>query len=90
MARKARPVGLFGRIVRWVVVAALMVGVLAAAIVYRELASDLPPVDQLLRYQPPTATRVFADDGTPSPCTCGSRFSAPRTPTSTGIAASTR
>ena len=41
-----------------------MAGVVAGAVVYRELTSDLPPVDQLLRYQPPTATRVFADDGT--------------------------
>src|ERR1044072_67811 len=64
MARNARPVGVFGRIIRWVVVAALMVGVVAVGIVYRELTTDLPPVDQLLRYQPPTATRVFSDDGT--------------------------
>src|SRR5262249_13297846 len=36
----------------------------AGAILYRELTEDLPPVDQLLRYQPPTATKVFSDDGT--------------------------
>jgi penicillin-binding protein 1A len=64
MARKARPIGVFGRIVRWVVVAGLLAGTLAGVVLYRELSSDLPPVDQLLRYQPPTATRVFADDGT--------------------------
>ena len=56
--------GVFGRILRWVAVAGLLAGVLAAAVVYRELTIDLPPVDQLLRYQPPTATRVFGDDGT--------------------------
>jgi penicillin-binding protein 1A len=64
MARKARPIGVFGRIVRWCAVVGLLVAVLASAVLYRELTSDLPPVDQLLRYQPPTATRVFADDGT--------------------------
>src|SRR5262245_39112046 len=64
MARKARPRGVFGRIIRWTVVAGLLAGVVAAAVVYSELTADLPPVDQLLRYQPPTATRVFADDGT--------------------------
>jgi penicillin-binding protein 1A len=64
MARKPRAVGVFGRLVRWVVVAGLLAGGLVAFVVYRELTSDLPPVDQLLRYQPPTATRVFADDGT--------------------------
>jgi penicillin-binding protein 1A len=64
MARKARPIGVFGRIVRWIVVAGILAGAVAGAVVYRELTSDLPPVDQLLRYQPPTATRVFADDGT--------------------------
>jgi penicillin-binding protein 1A len=64
MARKARPVGVIGRIVRWCVVVGLMVGIVSGAVLYRELTSDLPPVDQLLRYQPPAATRVFADDGT--------------------------
>jgi penicillin-binding protein 1A len=64
MARKARAVGVFGRLVRWVIVAGLLAVGLGGLILYRELSSDLPPVDQLLRYQPPTATRVFADDGT--------------------------
>ncbi len=64
MARTARPTGVFGRIVRWSVVAGVLAGGVAAVILYNELTSDLPPVDQLLRYQPPTATRVFADDDT--------------------------
>src|SRR5262245_56688420 len=64
MARKPRAVGVFGRLVRWVVVAGLLVGGLGGVVLYRELTSDLPPVDQLLRYQPPTATKVFGDDGT--------------------------
>ncbi len=33
-------------------------------VVYREITQDLPPVDQLLSYQPPTTTQVFAEDGT--------------------------
>jgi penicillin-binding protein 1A len=64
MARKARGVGVIGRIVRWVLVAGLLAAGLAGFVLWRELSSDLPPVDQLLRYQPPTATRVFSDDGT--------------------------
>jgi penicillin-binding protein 1A len=64
MARTARASGVIGRIVRWVVVAGLLAGVLAGVVVYREVTADLPPVDQLLKYQPPTATRVFADDET--------------------------
>src|SRR5262247_2499986 len=64
MARKARPIGVIGRIVRWVVVAGLLAGALVGIVLYRELTTDLLPVDQLLRYQPPTATRVFGDDGT--------------------------
>jgi penicillin-binding protein 1A len=64
MARKARPIGVFGRIVRWVVVAGVLTGGAVGFVLYRELTADLPPVDQLLKYQPPTATRVFADDGT--------------------------
>jgi penicillin-binding protein 1A len=36
---------------------------LAGWIVYREVSANLPPVDKLLRYQLPVATRVYADDG---------------------------
>jgi len=36
----------------------------AAAILYREFNTSLPPVEKLLDYRPPVATRVFADDGT--------------------------
>jgi penicillin-binding protein 1A len=36
----------------------------AGFVVYREVTADLPPVDQLLRYQPPVTTRIFSDDGT--------------------------
>jgi penicillin-binding protein 1A len=37
---------------------------IAGFVLYREISTDLPPVDQLLTYQPPEATRVFAEDGT--------------------------
>jgi penicillin-binding protein 1A len=36
----------------------------AGFVLYREITSDLPPVDQLLRYHPPVATRVYSDDDT--------------------------
>ena len=36
----------------------------AAAILYREFTTSLPPVEKLLDYRPPVATRVFAADGT--------------------------
>jgi penicillin-binding protein 1A len=39
--------------------------VVGGVILYLEITSDLPPVDQLLTYRPPVATRVFAEDGTP-------------------------
>lgn len=40
--------------------AVLLVGFLT----WREVTRDLPPVEQLLNYHPPVATRVFADDNT--------------------------
>src|SRR5581483_4954539 len=62
MAR--RRVGVLRRIFVWSTVAALLACGIAGFVVYREITADLPPVDQLLRYQPPVASRVFADDGT--------------------------
>jgi penicillin-binding protein 1A len=41
-----------------------LVGVVVLA-VWRELTQDLPAVTELLDYRPPTATRVYAADGTP-------------------------
>ena len=62
----ARPrwAGLLRRILAWGAVAAVLAAGVAAFVVYREVTADLPPVDQLLKYQPPVATRIFADDGT--------------------------
>jgi penicillin-binding protein 1A len=46
-----------------VVVVGLLAGGVGGVILYLELTADLPPVDQLLSYRPPIATRVYADDG---------------------------
>ena len=43
---------------------ALLVGGVVGWAVYRELTANLPPVDKLLGYQLPVASRVYADDGT--------------------------
>jgi penicillin-binding protein 1A len=48
-----------------VVAVGLLAGGVGGVILYLELTADLPPVEQLLSYRPPIATRVYADDGTP-------------------------
>src|SRR5690242_3178906 len=64
MAKGRRRPGWLGRIVLWCGVAgALAVGFLVF-IIYQEVTTSLPPVDQILHYKPPVTTRVFADDGT--------------------------
>ena len=62
VAPKQRRGGTLRRIVLWVSVAGVLACGLAGYVLYREITSDLPPVDQLLKYQPPVATRIFADD----------------------------
>jgi penicillin-binding protein 1A len=45
----------------------LVVALLAVAVVgfvYREISSDLPPLDAAVQYQPPVTTQILADDGT--------------------------
>ncbi len=42
----------------------VVTGGVAGWIVYREISANLPPVEKLLQYQLPTATRVYASDGT--------------------------
>jgi penicillin-binding protein 1A len=59
-----RPRRVWRRIVLGAVLVVVAGGGLAGWIVYRELSANLPPVDKLLRYQLPVATRVYADDGT--------------------------
>jgi len=51
--------------VRWGVALGLLGATVSGVILYLEITSELPPVDQLLTYHPPVATRVFSDDGTP-------------------------
>jgi penicillin-binding protein 1A len=46
-----------------VVVAIILAGA-AGAFLYREIASDLPPIDAAVQYQPPVTTQILADDGT--------------------------
>jgi len=46
------------------VVTGVLAGGIGAFVVYRELTRDLPPVDQLMSYTPPSSTRIFSDDGT--------------------------
>ncbi len=64
MARTARRGGALRRLFLWTTTIGLLAGGLVAFILWRELTGSLPPVDQLLRYQPPVTTRIFADDGT--------------------------
>jgi penicillin-binding protein 1A len=65
MAGSTRRGGPLRRVLLWSVVAVMLAGGIAGFVLYREISTDLPPVDQLLRYQPPVATRVYAEDGTP-------------------------
>ena len=53
------------RIVVWSGIALAVLIALAGIAVWRELTQDLPRVAELLDYRPPTATRVYAADGTP-------------------------
>jgi penicillin-binding protein 1A len=48
----------------WTVTAGLLACGIAGFVLYREITAALPPVDQILRYQPPVTTSVYADDGT--------------------------
>lgn len=56
------------RVLKWLVALAFTVAVAVGAVVvlatYDELTATLPPIERLLDYDPPVATRVYADDGT--------------------------
>jgi penicillin-binding protein 1A len=52
------------KIFLWTFAAVAAVAVFAGVAVWRELTMDLPPVEELLDYRPPAATRVYAADGT--------------------------
>src|SRR5262245_28229839 len=63
MARRRRP-GRLRRVVLWIGVSVALAGGITAFVFYREITRDLPPVDQILSYRPPVATRVYSDDDT--------------------------
>lgn len=48
----------------WTTTLAVVAVGFVAFVLYRELAQDLPPIDELQRYRPPAATLVYASDGT--------------------------
>ena len=63
VAPKQRRGGTLRRVVLWGSTALILACGIVAFVLYREITGDLPPVDQLLQYQPPVATRIYADDG---------------------------
>ena len=62
MARRGRGAGLLRRIVLWLGVAGVLAAGIVGFVLWREVTAELPPVDQLLHYKPPVATRIYADD----------------------------
>jgi penicillin-binding protein 1A len=64
MAQRPRRGSALRRIFGWTVFAGVLAVGIAGFVLWREITTDLPPVDQLLSYQPPEATRIFAEDGT--------------------------
>lgn len=52
------------RFLLWTTLLVVVAAGLVAIAVWRELTQDLPAVTELLDYRPPTATRVYAADGT--------------------------
>jgi penicillin-binding protein 1A len=63
MARRRRFAGVLGRIVLWLGVAGVLAAGIVGFVLWHEVTAELPPVDQLLHYKPPVATRIYADDG---------------------------
>ena len=64
MAKKPSRAGRIRRVFRTLALAGVVAVGAVGYVVYREVGEDLPPVDQLLNYRPPTTTQVFAEDGT--------------------------
>ena len=66
MARQQK--GAWTRTLRLLVLGCVFFSIVTAGmcgiILWREITADLPPVDDILHYRPPTATRIYADDGT--------------------------
>jgi len=64
MAKKSSRLGLIRQVFRTIFLAGIVAVGAVGYVVYREVSEDLPPVDQLINYRPPTTTQVFAEDGT--------------------------
>jgi len=64
MAKRRRRLGWLGRIVLWTAVTGALAAGILGVVLYQEITTDLPPVDQILHYKPPVTTRIYSDDGT--------------------------
>src|SRR5215207_3191817 len=66
--RRFRTGRVFARLVQFLFLVALMVGVggaLAGYVVYQQVAADLPDYRWLADYQPPQMSRIYAADSRP-------------------------
>ena len=61
---RRRPFLVVRRLVVGAGVVAVLLAFAAVAFLYREISSDLPPLDAAVQYQPPVTTQILADDGT--------------------------
>ncbi|MGH7786804.1 MAG: penicillin-binding protein 1A [Candidatus Binatia bacterium] len=61
---RRRPFLVVRRLFLGAIAVVVVVGLAAAAFVYREITSDLPSIDAAVSYQPPVTTQIFAADGT--------------------------
>ncbi len=50
-------------LVGWILLLGIVLAGVSTYALWRELARDLPPIDELVRYRPPAATLVYSDDG---------------------------
>src|SRR5438132_815678 len=64
MAKRRRRLGWLGRIALWTAVTGALAAGILGVVLYQEITTDLPPVDQILHYKPPVTTRIYSDDGT--------------------------
>jgi len=61
---RRRPLLVVRRLLVGTAVVGLLLAGAAGLFLYREITSDLPPIDAALQYQPPVTTQILADDGT--------------------------
>src|SRR5205823_4969735 len=53
-----------GLVALWTAVTGALAAGILGVVLYQEITTDLPPVDQILHYKPPVTTRIYSDDGT--------------------------